>query len=98
MTYLWITGKAGWPDAGCWHGDVEMGPKAWCDFGCAARQLDPTGKFSDQAPDRWNWDGANLETCCGTDGYKLGSPGCECRVRHARALADCPPAPFYTNR
>jgi hypothetical protein len=44
-------GKAGWPDVGCWHGDVEY-PGTWCDFGCAKRALDPTGKFSDNAPDR----------------------------------------------
>ena len=28
-------------------------PDTWCDFGCAVRELDPTAKFSDSAPDRW---------------------------------------------
>lgn len=36
-------GKAGWPEPGCWYGDVEYGD-AWCSFGCAARELDPTNK------------------------------------------------------
>ena len=44
-------GKAGYPDTGCWRGDENFGVN-WCHFGCAARQLDPLGKFSDNAHDR----------------------------------------------
>ena len=51
-------GKAGWPDEGCWHGAEEY-PDSWCDFGCAVRALDPTGKFTDSASDRWNWEGGS---------------------------------------
>ena len=42
---------AGWPDRGCWRGDVEY-PDTWCDFGCAKAELDPTGKFTSSATDR----------------------------------------------
>jgi hypothetical protein len=90
-------GKAGWPDQGCWRGDEHYGD-AWCAFGCAVRALDPAGKFSDSAPDRWAWEGVDLEACCGSDGFRSGAPGCECRVRHARAAADCPPPPGYSSR
>ncbi|KXZ42035.1 hypothetical protein GPECTOR_218g459 [Gonium pectorale] len=93
-------GKAGWPDAGCWHGDKEF-PDTWCDFGCAVRELDPSGKFADSAPDRWNWEGAPLERCCVPGrGFKVAAedPACVCTVRHARDAASCPEAPYYTLR
>ncbi|PNH11479.1 D-arabinono-1,4-lactone oxidase [Tetrabaena socialis] len=90
-------GKAGWPDAGCWHGDKEF-PNTWCDFGCAVRQLDPKDKLRDSAPDRWTWEGVPLEQCCGPDGFRRGDPACTCRVKHARTAATCPPPPFYTYR
>ncbi|KXZ42034.1 hypothetical protein GPECTOR_218g458 [Gonium pectorale] len=93
-------GKAGWPDAGCWHGDKEF-PDTWCDFGCAVRELDPSGKFADSAPDRWNWEGAPLERCCVPGrGFKVAAedPACVCTVRHARDAASCPEAPYYTYR
>ncbi|KXZ51873.1 hypothetical protein GPECTOR_11g309 [Gonium pectorale] len=93
-------GKAGWPDSGCWHGDKEF-PDTWCDFGCAVRELDPSGKFADSAPDRWNWEGAPLERCCVPGrGFKVAAedPACVCTVRHARDAASCPEAPYYTYR
>lgn len=90
-------GKAGWPDKGCWHGDQHFGDN-WCHFGCAVHQLDPSRKFADLAGDRWTWAGVDLGLCCSLEGFKTGTPGCECRVRHDRQLSDCPPAPFYTSR
>lgn len=90
-------GKAGFPDRGCWHGDVMYGEN-WCNFGCALRALDPTGKFLDSAPAIWTWAGMDLDACCGPDGFTSKAPGCQCKVQHARAMSDCPPAPFYTSR
>ncbi|KAL6752479.1 hypothetical protein V8C86DRAFT_2752850 [Haematococcus lacustris] len=90
-------GKAGWPDPGCWHGDKEYGSN-WCHFGCALRQLDPGAKFTDSAPDRWNWQGVDLDGCCGPDGFLVNKPNCTCSVQHARDATSCPPAPHYTNR
>ncbi|KAG2493001.1 hypothetical protein HYH03_008665 [Edaphochlamys debaryana] len=89
-------GKAGWPDAGCWHGDKEY-PDTWCDFGCAVQQLDPTGKFS-HAEDRWTWRGVPLERCCGPQGFNASAPGCVCAVQHDRNASACPPPPYYTYR
>ncbi len=89
--------RAGWPDAGCWHGDKEF-PDTWCDFGCAVQQLDPNGKFRDSAPDRWTWEGVDLAGCCTAEGFNATRPGCTCTVRHARSAEDCPPAPYYTYR
>ena len=43
-------GKAGWPRRGCWEGAKEFGD-AWCAFGCAARALDPHGKFRPSGTD-----------------------------------------------
>ena len=43
-------GKAGWPRRGCWEGAKEFGD-AWCAFGCAARALDPHGKFRPSSTD-----------------------------------------------
>lgn len=90
-------GKAGWPDPGCWHGDVEY-PETWCDFGCAKKALDPDGKFTDSAPDRWTWEGVDLALCCGDQGFLKDKEGCKCVVKHHRTLDSCPPAPYYTNR
>jgi len=87
-------GKAGWPEPGCWRGDDEYGDR-WCDFGCAVRALRAEDKFASAAPDRWTWRGVDLEACCGSDGFRADRPGCVCRVEHARAKEDCPPAPFY---
>jgi len=88
-------GKAGWPERGCWRGDEEYGDR-WCDFGCAVRALDPTGKFADAAPDRFTWRGARLDDgCCGASGFLSGKPGCACRVAHERAPESCPPPPYY---
>jgi hypothetical protein len=36
------------------HGD------SWCDFGCAAKHLDPSGKFASTS-DIFTWDGVDLE-------------------------------------
>ncbi|GBF99231.1 L-gulonolactone oxidase [Raphidocelis subcapitata] len=90
-------GKAGWPDAGCWRGDEQYGIN-WCSFGCAARTLDPQGKFRDSAPDRWTWAGVDLERCCGPNGFDAQREGCACTVRHERPRDKCPPPPFYTSR
>ena len=62
------------------------------------RTLDPQGKFSDSAPDRWTWVGVDLERCCGPNGFDAGKDGCTCCVQHARPKDKCPPAPFYTSR
>uniref|UniRef100_A0A383W2W4 Uncharacterized protein n=1 Tax=Tetradesmus obliquus TaxID=3088 RepID=A0A383W2W4_TETOB len=90
-------GKAGWPDPGCWHGDAMFGDN-WCHFGCAVKQLDLTGKFADSAPDRWTWQGVDLDKCCGAEGFKAGVQGCACKVQHARSMEQCGAAPFYTYR
>ncbi|GAX78596.1 hypothetical protein CEUSTIGMA_g6035.t1 [Chlamydomonas eustigma] len=91
-------GKAGWPDAGCWHGDKEY-PHTWCDFGCAKMYLDPTNKFADSAPDRWTWEGVDLASCCSMDkGFLREKAGCSCNVKHERNVSSCPPSPYYTNR
>eukprot|EP00879_Flechtneria_rotunda_P014556 GHRR01015211.1.p1 GENE.GHRR01015211.1~~GHRR01015211.1.p1 ORF type:complete len:664 (+),score=177.73 GHRR01015211.1:545-2536(+) len=90
-------GKAGWPDPGCWHGDAMYGDN-WCHFGCAVKTLDPSDKFADSAPDRWNWEGVDLDKCCGPMGFTVGVEGCQCKVNHKRSMEQCPPAPFYTYR
>ena len=42
-------GKAGWIEHGqCFDGAKEY-PESWCDFGCAAQELDPTRKFESLA-------------------------------------------------
>eukprot|EP00198_Chlamydomonas_reinhardtii_P009630 XP_001698967.1 predicted protein [Chlamydomonas reinhardtii] len=103
-------GKAGacmsvrWPDTGCWHGDREF-PGTWCDFGCAVRELDPAGRFTDSTGGSgtngtlWNWRGVDLGRCCVPGvGFNKSMPGCACRVTHARGAATCPPPPYYTYR
>jgi hypothetical protein len=73
--------------------------KNYCDFGCAVRALDPTGKFRDLATgDRWQWAGVDLAACCGPNGFDTARPGCVCAVQHARAKAGCPPPPYYPSQ
>ena len=69
-------GKAGWPRAGCFDGAVEWG-RSWCAFGCAARALDPEGKFGGVA-DAFRWNQSRLDACCQPDGSF--SDACECYV------------------
>jgi hypothetical protein len=38
--------------------------ESWCHFGCAARELDPAGKFASSS-DVFTWGGIDLEGCCG---------------------------------
>jgi hypothetical protein len=96
-------GKAGWPEHGCWRGDEQYGDDRWCDFGCAVRLLDPTGKFADASDgDRWNWAGTGVvddeDGCCDQQRGFLGREQperCSCRVRHGRPRESCPPPPYY---
>lgn len=71
-------GKAGWPEEGCWDGSREY-PETWCDFGCAVHELDPTAKFSSSST-IWNWEGANLQSCCTPNGFKHEDSACKCQV------------------
>jgi hypothetical protein len=60
----------------CFDGSAEYG-ESWCQFGCAAQQLDPAGKFAG-ASSVWTWRAgdaatatpvARFESCCtGPDG------------------------------
>lgn len=83
-------GKAGWPEhAKCFDGNAEY-PDTWCDFGCAAEQVDPTEKFSSIA-DFWVFNAqkgevshdllteAGWNACCTKDGFKHGE--CQCVSR-----------------
>ena len=66
-------GKAGWP-ASNFSGPREY-PRTWCDFGCAAAQLDPAGKFAGLSGVwQWNFDAAS---CCTPQGFNAAS--CTCR-------------------
>ena len=47
---------------------------------------------------RWNWDGVDLDACCGPNGFLHNTTGCVCKVAHKRNVSDCPPSPYYTNR
>ena len=67
-------GKAGWP-ASRFRGANEYA-QTWCDFGCAARELDPTGKFRAMTP-IWDWSANDMDACCGPDGFKHDQ--CQCR-------------------
>lgn len=78
-------GKAGWPQwATCFDGAKEY-PK-WCDFGCAVRELDPSGKFAGTS-DVWQWaavdrasgQGVEFGSCCGPSGFD--SARCSCAGR-----------------
>lgn len=75
-------GKAGWPNskAGkCFDGAVTY-KDTWCDFGCAAHQLDPSEKFKGET-NLWRWnasrDGKSVEfgSCCTPEGF---SSACKC--------------------
>ena len=83
-------GKAGWPEhAKCFDGAVEY-PDSWCDFGCAAFELDPTRKF-EATVDYWEFTALTRGTrvdlltprghrmCCTKDGFKHDQ--CKCRPR-----------------
>lgn len=67
-------GKAGWPQFAAPFDGAQEYSYAWCDFGCAVRELDPEGKFAGLAP-VWKWDGADLEACCSSQGF---SRACAC--------------------
>jgi hypothetical protein len=67
-------GKSGWPASG-FRGAAEY-PSTWCDFGCAVRELDPTGKFRARTA-VWDWSANDMEACCGPDGFKHDT--CTCR-------------------
>jgi len=90
-------GHSGWPDPGCWNG-AEYYPDTWCDFGCVVRDLDPEGKFTGAVPELWDWEGADLERCCTSNGYNTSLHGCECAVVRQRHTDECPPPPYYSNR
>ena len=92
-------GKAGWPEHGeCWDGAQEY-PETWCDFGCAAYELDPTAKFSSE------WDGwifradvgggggtvdlltqGGWNACCTAEGFRHGQ--CQCKSRGREGCAN----------
>lgn len=76
-------GKAGWAvHAKNFDGAAEYGD-GWCHFGCAVRQLDPTGKFS-SASDVWRWAAAerrgggalDFESCCSASGFDTARCAC----------------------
>jgi FAD/FMN-containing dehydrogenase len=74
-------GKWGWDQFNkCYDGAAQYG-KEWCDFGCAANQLDPTGKFNG-GWDGWNFramkDGKEVPfgSCCTANGFN--SAQCQC--------------------
>jgi len=78
-------GKAGWVQADpCFDGAKTYGNN-WCNFGCAAHDLDPEGKFRGSSQ-VWKWhaqkDGAEVEfgTCCTPEGF---SQQCTCALAPA---------------
>lgn len=85
-------GKGGWPRyASCFDGATEY-PDTWCHFGCAAHELDPTGKFQATGDGKtaiWKWyatrngTAADFASCCGPNGF---SAECQCASR-----TDCVP-------
>ena len=75
-------GKAGWNNskAGkCFDGAVSY-KDTWCDYGCAARQLDPKNKF-DGETNVWRWNATrngevvDFDSCCTPQGF---SSDCKC--------------------
>ncbi|EFN57507.1 hypothetical protein CHLNCDRAFT_143085 [Chlorella variabilis] len=80
-------GKAGWDELSqCFDGAKEY-PSTWCHFGCAAQELDPTGKFAGAgqgAKDVWKWGATRggrpvpFASCCTPQGF---SPDCSCASR-----------------
>lgn len=85
-------GKAGFqqPYAQCFDGAKEY--DAWCDFGCAVMDLDPTGKFNGISG-IWTWSATRAErpvpygTCCTPDGFDHAA--CQCAERPS---STCPAA------
>ena len=67
-------GKSGWPAARV-RGAAEY-PQTFCDFGCAARELDPTGKFR-ALTSVWDWSASDMAACCGPSGFRHDV--CTCR-------------------
>lgn len=45
------------------------------------------------ASDRWNWEGANLDTCCKEQGYDTTMEGCGCEIVPHRRPEACSEAP-----
>jgi len=60
--------------------------------------LDPTGKFTGGAVDRWTWEGVDMTACCGPQGFMAKKQGCSCNVLHKKWESDCGSPPYYTNR
>ena len=67
-------GKAGWPDGACDDTGSDY-PKTWCHFGCAVRELDPTGKFQQESV-TFKWNERKLRQCCTSQGFNDSLPGC----------------------
>jgi hypothetical protein len=67
-------GKSGWPAAG-FRGAAEY-PNTFCDFGCAVRELDPSGKFR-ALSNVFDWSANDMGACCGPDGFKHDV--CKCK-------------------
>jgi hypothetical protein len=89
-------GKAGWPQhQKCFDGAAAY-PESWCDFGCAATQLDPAGKFKGES-EVWRWNatrgGAQVPfaTCCSPQGFskecRCASAACQAPAAAAAVLA-----------
>ena len=57
--------------------------RRWCSFGCAVKSLDPTGKFASAGASYWNWDGVDLEGCCGGADRAVFSDACACTLTRA---------------
>lgn len=90
----WHFGKAGWNDndvlqenGRCFDGAAAY-PQTWCHFGCAAQQLDPTGKFSGAGAgpsNIWHFNARRggeavpFASCCTESGFDYGA--CECARR-----------------
>lgn len=89
----WHFGKASWMDVQveqgrCFDGATAY-PQSWCHFGCAAAELDPTGKFAGAgqgARNIWSFNAKKggeavpLASCCTPQGF---SAECECAKRPA---------------
>ena len=64
----------GWPDGACDDTGSDY-PKTWCHFGCAVRELDPTGKFQQESA-TFKWNERKLRQCCTSQGFNDSLPGC----------------------
>lgn len=67
--------KHGWTKHGACFDGVRSFSAAWCDFGCAAAQLDPDAKFAGLSP-VWRWNAtreggavADYASCCTPEGF-----------------------------